>query len=401
MAHCFPGVEREMQICHSQPHLVPPMKLVFYGDLPSPGGTIPQSRSSLSLPPWIHETKTMANRASQRASVLLARRKTQSRPIIGAPTNFRRVDTPRRRSSFRPLELSIYSPGNRLSDLPEFSHFDLDSPVPPSPLPKALMSPFNSAGHRRRESGPFQLARKPVGSAPSRRNSFATFELQLHQAQAQQAQARQSLDAILLSPLIPHFSVLNTTDLFSQQYVKSPSENQHPVESSLGSPVQNNRSPTEAASLEETSFSPKSPDFSTDRSSFDHQRRNTTNANGKRQPSQTQPLSFSRHTTTAVHHQSSKSSSTFQTHSRIRTTSNSTVSSRTPSLSSAITAATTILPSDKDIDSAAFTALPMIPASVKNSVVVEEPQVHDEQDLISGGYEYDRRFPLSPVGVAF
>jgi hypothetical protein len=401
--HCLPEVEREMQICHSQPHLVPPMKLVFYGDLPSSPGGLSQPRSSRSLPPWVHETKSLANRASHRASVLLARRKTQTRPIIGAPTDFRRVDTPRRRSSFRPLELSIYSPGNRLSDLPEFGRFDLDSPDPPSPLPKALMSPFNSAGHRRRESGPFQLARKPVGSAPSRRGSFATVDLQLQQAQAQ-TQARQSLDAILLSPLIPHFSSLNT-DPFSQQYFTSSSESQHPVEPVLGSPVQNKHLPTEVPSLVYSPFSPTSPTFTMDKSPVDHQRR-ITNTIGKRQSSQTQPLSSSRHNNTAspptVHHQSSKSSSTVQTHSRIRTTSSSTVSSRTPSLSSAITAATTILPSDKDIDGAgAFTTLPMIPASVKNSVVVEEPQVHNGEEIVADGYEYDRRFPLSPVGVAF
>lgn len=44
----------------------------------------------------------------------------------------------------------------------------------------------------------------------------------------------------------------------------------------------------------------------------------------------------------------------------------------------------------------------MIPASVKNSVVMEEPLVLDEQlSTRGGGYEFDQRFPLSPVGVAF
>jgi hypothetical protein len=88
----------------------------------------------------------------------------------------------------------------------------------------------------------------------------------------------------------------------------------------------------------------------------------------------------------------------------MRTTSISTSSSRTPSLSSAITAATTIFPSEKELDSTHTTALPMIPASVKNSVVMEEPHVLDEQHSLSsrgGGYEFDQRFPLSPVGFAF
>jgi hypothetical protein len=88
----------------------------------------------------------------------------------------------------------------------------------------------------------------------------------------------------------------------------------------------------------------------------------------------------------------------------MRTTSNSTSSSRTPSLSSAITAATTIFPSDKELEAPYNTALPMIPASVKNSVVMEEPHVVDEQHALSTrgrGYEFDQRFPLSPVGIAF
>lgn len=401
--HNLLGVEREMQVCHSQPHLVPPMKLVFYGDLPSPGGITP-SKSSPSLPPWMHETRSLASRASQRASVLLARKKTQTRPTIGAPTDFRRVNPPtRRRTSFRPLELSIYSPGNRLSDLPEFSHFDMDRPGAPSPLPKALISPLNSAGHLRRDSGPFQLARKPVGSALSRRNSMATVELQLQQAQ-EHAQARKSLDAILLSPLIPHFSVLGSTDQPStQQHVNSLLESERLVEPTRRPPAQNKPLPAEvAANMADTPFSSNSATLVADRSSFDHQRGNTISI-GKKQSSQIQPLSSLRHNTASHavgHHQSTKSSSTFQTHSRVRTTSNSTASSRTPSLSSAITAATTIVPFDKDIDGA-YTALPMIPASVKNSVVVEEPQVHDEQEIVPKYYEYDQRFPLSPIGVAF
>lgn len=371
-----------MEICHSQPHLVPPMKLVFYGDLPSPGGH-DQSRSSLpSLPPWVQETRSLASRASQRASVLLTRKKTQSRPVIGAPTDFRRVEPIARRRSFRPLELSIYLPGNRLSDLPEFSIFDLDTPGQPSPPAKALTSPFDSSGHLRRDSGPFQLSRKPVGSAPSRRSSLATIDLQLQLAQIQR-QPRQSMDTNLTSPLIPHFSMITAHSSSSSQ--------------------NNKHLPTENVIIaERPSSSRKSVPPTMTQGSLDHQRA-TSYITGKRQPGQSTP-SASRNTTpiTANHH-STKSSSTFQSHSRMRTTSNSTSSSRTPSLSSAITAATAIFPSDKELDAPYTTALPMIPASVKNSVVMEEPHVVDEQQhaLSARGYEYDQRFPLSPVGVAF
>lgn len=379
-----------MEICHSQPHLVPPMKLVFYGDLPSPGGH-DQSRSSL-LPPWVQETKSLASRASQRASVLLTRKKTHSRPVIGAPTDFRRVEPlSRRRASFRPLELSIYLPGNRLSDLPEFSRFDLDTPGQPSPPVRALMSPFDSSGHFRRDSGPFQFSRKPVGSAPSRRGSVATADLQLQQAQTQR-QPRQSMDANLTSPLVPHFSMVHTS-------------NRHP----LSLPPQKRPLLIDGSvTVADAPSSSKTTQPAMTRGSLDHQR---TKITGKRQPGQIQPLppvprpsSSSRNNTPTINHHSAKSSSTFQSHSRMRTTSNSTVSSRTPSLSSAITAATTIFPSDKEIDGPPTTALPMIPASAKNSVVVEEPHVLDEQRSLSsrrGGYEFDQRFPLSPVGIAF
>lgn len=373
-----------MEILHSQPHLVPPMKLVFYGDLPSPGGH-DQPRSSLpSLSPWVQETRSLASRASRRASVLLTRRKTNSRPVISAPTDFRRVEPIARRRSFRPLELSIYLPGNRLSDLPEFSRFDLDPLSQLSPPAKALMSPFDSSGHLRKESGPFQLSRKPVGSAPSRRSSLATIDLQLQLAQSQ-SQLRQSMESHLTSPLIPHFTMV--TALPSTQNKQLPADS--------------------TTHVERPSSSRKSAMPPLTRGSLDSKRA-TSYMTGKRQPGQTQPLtpsSASRNTTPiAATHHSTKSSSTFQSHSRMRTTSNSTSSSRTPSLSSAITAATTIFPSDKELDVPYTTALPVIPASVKNSIVMEEPHLLDDQHALSlreGGYEFDQRFPLSPVGVAF
>jgi hypothetical protein len=100
------------------------------------------------------------------------------------------------------------------------------------------------------------------------------------------------------------------------------------------------------------------------------------------------------------HTPTKSSSSTLHYHSRVRTTSNSTVSSKTPSLSSAITAATTIMPSDKELEGA-FGTLPVIPASAKTSMVVQDPEVHEEEQYHPGGYEYYHRFPSSMVGLAF
>ncbi|KAH8705183.1 hypothetical protein BGW36DRAFT_392871 [Talaromyces proteolyticus] len=392
------GVEREMQVCHSQPHLVPPMKLVFYDNLPSPS---PSPRPVSSLPPWMHETKSLASRASRRASILV-RRKTPKRPRISAPTDFRRTDVPHGRvASFRPLELSIYLAGNRLSDLPEFDAFSLNHSRQPSSPEKALISPFDSSGQLRRQSGPFQFARKPIGSPPSRRGSMATLELQL-----QQTRARQSSDLAFVNPLIPHFSVLSPVGDPIHRFAELRPISE-PPQRVPGSSTKDNSllppTPAEIDASQNTLLTFSSSSTPVQHSLDYHQ--TISGTTGKRMPGQSQTSSFSSTSTITsspkkYHHTSTKSSSTFQHHSRDRTISNSTVSSKTPSLSSAITAATTIMPSDKDLESA-FGSLPVIPASTKNSMVVQEPYIHEEEQMQPGGYEYDTRFPGGTVGLAF
>lgn len=403
------AVEREMQVCHSQPHLVPPMKLVFYDSLPSPG-LRPESKSS--LPPWMHETKSLASKASHRASILV-RRQTPKRPTISAPTDFRRTDVPRGRvASFRPLELSIYLPGNRLSDLPEFNSFDLGTPGQPSPPAKALVSPFDSAGHLRRQSGPFQLARKPIGSAPSRRGSMATLELQL-----QQSQPRQSSDLATGNPLIPHFSApspISSGPVSSFQPFGELRPISEPFQRAPRSPAKHKNNKSLPGVPVGIDFS-QSPSFPSSSISARHSLESHPNYSGRqgtgkrkqgqscRSSSLTSMSTVTNNTTTKKFHQhtpTKSSSSTLHYHSRNRTTSNSTVSSRTPSLSSAITAATTIIPSDKELETA-FGTLPMIPASGKTSMVAQDPEVHEEEQMHPGGYEYDQRFPSSAVGLAF
>ncbi|RDW90294.1 uncharacterized protein DSM5745_02069 [Aspergillus mulundensis] len=215
------GAEREMQICHSQPHLVPPMKLVVYDDLPSPG---PPPRAS-SFPSWVmDEGKNLASRASSRASMSFRRKSTV--PVrISAPTDFRVVSgtstTMLTRSlttvpvhrSYRPLELSFQSPANKLPELPRFSDFDfgLDTDQPQAAAiarpPKAysVMTDFSYqarprtvVSHAHRPSSSFNLPRKPVGSG-SRRSSLATIDLLMER----QAPGPSPLS----SPLIPHFSL--------------------------------------------------------------------------------------------------------------------------------------------------------------------------------------------------
>ncbi|KAL2003436.1 hypothetical protein VTN02DRAFT_3839 [Thermoascus thermophilus] len=192
------GVEVELKICHSQPHLVSPMRLVFYDDLPSPVSP----RRSSTVASWAAEARrSIVSRTSDRASLAL-KRKSTGRPTISAPSDFRRVDGALNRpdlevdSSLRPLELGIYNkPGNRLLDLPEFEPFQPFEDKLPSPPPRALSPTFELSSPRRYQhhSAPCYLTRKPVGSG-SRRSSLATME-QLIEFQKPVA-----------DPLIPHFA---------------------------------------------------------------------------------------------------------------------------------------------------------------------------------------------------
>ncbi|KAL4974794.1 hypothetical protein BDW66DRAFT_79804 [Aspergillus desertorum] len=221
------GAEREMQICHSQPHLVPPMKLIVYDDLSSPG--LP-TRSS-SFPSWVmDEGRHLASLASSRASISF-RRKSTAPLRISAPTDFRvvagtRTTLPTRTLStapaqrpYRPLELSFQSPTNRLPELPRFSHFNfnfgLDNDQPQAAAiarpPKAFSSmtdlsyqirPCTVTAHAHRPSSSFNLPRKPVGSG-SRRSSLATLELVMER--------QASGPTPKWHPLIPHFSVRSST----------------------------------------------------------------------------------------------------------------------------------------------------------------------------------------------
>ncbi|KAL4747622.1 hypothetical protein BDW72DRAFT_182311 [Aspergillus terricola var. indicus] len=221
------GAEREMQICHSQPHLVPPMKLVVYDDLPSPGPPSPSS----SFPSWImDEGRNLVSRASTRASMSFRRRSTA--PLrISAPTDFRVVagtsatlptralSTAPAQRPYRPLELSFQSPANRLPELPHFNDFNfdfgLDNDQPQAAAiarpPKAFSfmtdisyqcRPQTVVSHTRRPSSSFSVPRKPVGSG-SRRSSLATLELLMERKTPGPTPTRH--------PLIPHFSVRSST----------------------------------------------------------------------------------------------------------------------------------------------------------------------------------------------
>ncbi|CEO60352.1 hypothetical protein PMG11_04983 [Penicillium brasilianum] len=189
------GVEREMQVCHSQPHLVPPMKLVVYDDLPSPG-VRHQSRNSLSS--WLGEGRHLASRASGRASI--SRKRPTAAPLkISAPSDFRRVQSFQLEPSptkFQPLQLNIYRSGHRLSDLPSFETFEVDQSSQRKTLavPPRVLSPTGIRSRRCQSSeARFSVSRKPVGSA--NRRSLANLEGSIEPPRP----------VPVASALIPHF----------------------------------------------------------------------------------------------------------------------------------------------------------------------------------------------------
>lgn len=105
-----------MNVSYRQPHLVEPMKLRVYDDLPA----TPLTSDFAQFSQW---GRNLASRASSRASRISLKRRTMSKSMISKPLPLTgpASDLPfRRRREFTPIQLSIYDPLHRLSPLPEF-----------------------------------------------------------------------------------------------------------------------------------------------------------------------------------------------------------------------------------------------------------------------------------------
>lgn len=145
-----------MLICYDQPQLIPPLKPEICRGRPS-------TRSSNHPSHWLAEGRDLASRASSRASFSVRRNRSR-RPTIGNPSDFRKTDTyTRRREQFRPLELSIYLPGNRLSPLPLFSE-PFNDGLAELEYPRNALIRGRSDSLLYRPSTSFSIPRKPVGS---------------------------------------------------------------------------------------------------------------------------------------------------------------------------------------------------------------------------------------------
>lgn len=144
-----------MLIC-DQPQTIPPLKMDVTEDRPS-------TRSTFAPSQWLVEGRGLVSRASSRASFSVRSSKSR-RPTIGEPSDFRRVlISERRREDFRPLELSIYLPGNNLSPLPFFSEAFEDGHVRLTYPPNALVR-ARTDSLLYRPSTSFSIPRKPVAS---------------------------------------------------------------------------------------------------------------------------------------------------------------------------------------------------------------------------------------------
>ena len=143
---------------------------------------LPRAEPTMARPSTSYSTKSLssfmssgwdaASRATTRASVSLLRPKTadsHQQLIIGAPTDFRKVDSVpaprRRRGEFRPLELSIYLPHNRLSPLPDFSRSDWNARPADLEIPRPAKVRSVTDSDFTFSSSTFTLQRKPVESA--------------------------------------------------------------------------------------------------------------------------------------------------------------------------------------------------------------------------------------------
>ncbi|KAG9249324.1 hypothetical protein BJ878DRAFT_537545 [Calycina marina] len=157
--------EKLMVIEYGQPRLVPPPILEIQ-EL--------EGRPSSWNHDWTTRSKTFASHASSCGSFPVSRNldaynsfqsgRPATRLSIGAPHDFRHIDNalPRREPNFRPLELSIYMPGeSQISPiLPHFQQDDLSFPPEDS-----AGSEYTGMHSRSVSSLSFCIPRKPVRSS--------------------------------------------------------------------------------------------------------------------------------------------------------------------------------------------------------------------------------------------
>ena len=131
--------------------------------------------SSLSRSVWLFGNPLHTSGSLNKSS-FPGKRSKSNRPTIGAPSEFRRVQSGRispvrRTPAFRPLQLSIYLPGNELPDLPIFweDGADKTEDVTLERPTQAFLKSRSDSMLLWHPSGSFSIPRKPV---PSRTSSL-------------------------------------------------------------------------------------------------------------------------------------------------------------------------------------------------------------------------------------
>ena len=154
------------EICEQQPQPVAFPRTDFTAPRPS------TSYSTKSIFTLVANGWDAASQATTRASMSIKRPKTADSHhelVISEPTDFRKVDgapiVRRRREEFRPLELSIYLPNNRLSPLPDFSKSEWTAKPVDLEIPRPAMLRSMTELDLTFSSSTFGVRRKPVESA--------------------------------------------------------------------------------------------------------------------------------------------------------------------------------------------------------------------------------------------
>ena len=158
------------------PHFPPEYDLTYAHSASQSSSQQPRFRrpsSSLRQSAWLSESRVRPSRSLSRMS-FTSRRSAPCRPTIGVPSAFRRVQSGRisplrRNPAFRPLQLSIYLPGNELPDLPIFwedgadmgNDVKLERPAP------ALVKSRSESMLLQQPSSSFSIPRKPISSRMS------------------------------------------------------------------------------------------------------------------------------------------------------------------------------------------------------------------------------------------
>ena len=173
------GLGNTTKICYEQPRACAPP--VYNVDEQLASARNP-SQSTLPRPLTSHRIslRKSYSRPLSRMS-FMSSKSAPRRPTIGAPSDFRKVQSGRisplrKNPTFRPLQLSIYLPGNELPDLPVFWHDG--SKVDGEEIPglerpaQALVKSKSDPMLLKRASSAFSIPRKPVAS----RSSSMTFD---------------------------------------------------------------------------------------------------------------------------------------------------------------------------------------------------------------------------------